>query len=391
MTDPANNAFYPYTPSSNVANEVPAVVSNTSQPVQTGNATLRGAALPDGYHDRPAALPSSMAQFYLPTQITVQQAIRNWEKNFGYQASAFGGSQLLYKPVLLAQAVVRYKDRKTGAEDDERWAFQVDKVDAAGFVRWSDYQSTPVDPTQLSQEPFGAAFYGPLPVGLTDNKRMTALKGEVVDYVYRSAALNVFYNSTLDIYGKPRESRRDYLLRIQQKAREERDAEIDTTTAKYDALIQKIEDKLQKELQGMGIDQQTLKELKRENLYTTGEAVFGLLRGRPGYALSRMSRTRIYKTRAQGRVQEGENNANALEAEITSKQQELQQALKDINDKWAKVATTVEEIKVTPFKKDITLELFGIGWLPAWQAVLNGNPVILPAFTPVANTTPNQT
>jgi hypothetical protein len=343
--------------------------------------TQAGPSLPEGYAERPTALPSSVPQHFLPTLITTQQAIREWEKKFGYEASSFGGAQLLYKPMLLAQLAVRYLDRKTGVEEDQRWSFHVPNVEKSGLIPWGEYQSTPVDPRQVSGEPFGEAFYGTLPSGLTDTKRMTALKAEVVDYVYRSATLTVFYNSTLDLYGGPRDTRRDFLLKVQQKAREARDNEIDVTTQKYDRELEKLDERLRKELRELTYDKQMLGQLKKEDLYTTGEAVLSLLRGRTTYTLSRMSRTRRYKTQAQERAVSSEHAVADLEQQIDTKQQELQRVLREINDKWARIATTVEEVKLTPYKKDVTLEIYGIGWIPNWYAVLNGQPMMLPAFT----------
>jgi phage host-nuclease inhibitor protein Gam len=93
-----------------------------------------------------------------------------------------------------------------------------------------------------------------------------------------------------------------------------------------------------------------------------------------------MSRTRRYKTQAQERAVASEHAVADIEQQIESRQQELQRVLKDINDKWARVATSVEEVKLTPYKKDITLEIYGIGWVPTWYAVLNGQPMMLPAF-----------
>jgi hypothetical protein len=346
----------------------------------TMSLTQKGPNLPEGYGAKPPVLSASKAQFYLPTVYNVQQAIRTWEQRMGFEASSFGGSQLLYRPMLLAQVVVRYLDRKTGAEDDQRWAFHVPNVEPAGFVRWSDYQATPIDPAQVSQEPYGEAYYGTPSSGLTDSKRMTALRNELIDYVYRSAALTVFYNRTLDVYGTARESRRDFLLRAQQLSREQRDREIDEVTAKFDAALLKLEERLKKELRELGGDQQAVDELKREDLYTTGEAIMSLLRGRTTYTLSRMSRARRYKKQAQESLYSTEQMIHDLENQIEAKQNELQEALRVVKDKWAKEATTAEEVKITPLKKDIALEIFGIGWIPSWYAVLNGQPVILPAY-----------
>jgi phage host-nuclease inhibitor protein Gam len=93
-----------------------------------------------------------------------------------------------------------------------------------------------------------------------------------------------------------------------------------------------------------------------------------------------MSRARRWKTQAQERAVAGEHEVADLENQIESTQQELQRVLIAINDKWAKVAMSVEETKLTPYKKDIALEVYGIGWIPTWYIVLNGQAVMLPAF-----------
>ncbi|HLY29241.1 MAG TPA: DUF87 domain-containing protein [Aggregatilineales bacterium] len=343
--------------------------------------TQPGATVPDGYSEKRPVLPSTTAQFFLPTLITTQQAITDYERRTGTTASSFGGAQLLYRPVLLAQVAARYLDRKTSVEEDQRWAFQVPNLDKVSLVRWGEFQATPSDPTQVSGEPFGEASYGAMPPGLTDSKRMTTLKAEVVDYVYRSASLVIFHNATLDIYGKPRENRRDFLIEVQQKAREARDAEIDTTTKKFDKQLDQLDEKMRKLLRTLNYDKANLDALKREDLYTTGEAVLGLLKGRTTFTLSRMSRTRRYKTQAQERTVGTEADLADLEEEMKKRQQELQDALKEVNDKWGKIATTVEEIKLTPMKKDLTLEIFGIGWTPIWYVVLNGQSLTLPAYS----------
>src|SRR5260221_1319155 len=271
-------------------------------------------------------------------------------------------------------------DRKTSVEEDQRWAFQVPNLDKASLIHWSEFQAATTDPNQVSNEPFGAAYYGPLSPGLTDSKRMNTLKTDVIDYVYRSATLNLFFNSTLNIYGSPHDNRRDFMIKVQQKAREARDTEIDTTTKKYDKQLDILDDKLRKVLRTLNYDKTSLEALKREDLYTTGEAVLGLLKGRTTYTLSRMSRTRRYKAQAQERSVGAEQEVADIEEEIQQRQTELQNALKEVNDKWAQVAMNVEETKLTPFKKDMTLEIYGIGWVPAWYVVLNNQPVTLPAF-----------
>lgn len=303
----------------------------------------------------------------------------------GLAASNFGGASLLYQPVLLAQLAVRYIDRKSGIETDQHWAFHVPNVDAAGFIRWNEHIASSVPIAQLASQPFGQAAYGLLSAGLTDAKRLKTLRDEVIDYVARSATLTLHYNSDLDAYGKPGEDQRDFVSRSNQSAREERDKEIDEMTAKYEKLIDQLDLRLRRELRQLTSDKEVLDELKREDLYTTGEAVMSLMKGRTAYTLSRMSRARRYKKQAQERAIGSEQDVISLEEQIEAKKSELQNELQAINAKWAKIAQQTEEYKVKPFKKDIALEAFGIGWVPMWYAVINAQPLILPAFVSSGN------
>src|SRR5258708_34244212 len=137
-------------------------------------------------------------------------------------------------------------------------------------------------------------------------------------------------------------------------------------TKKADKDLDKLDEKLRKDLRDLNYDKQMLDALKREDLYTTGEAVLGLLHGRTSFTLSRMSRTRRYKTGAQERTVSAEAAVADVEQQIDARQKALQAQLKEVNDKWAKVATTVAEAKRKPYKKDITVEMFWSAWVPTW-------------------------
>jgi len=55
-------------------------------------------------------------------------------------------------------------------------------------------------------------------------------------------------------------------------------------------------------------------------------------------------------------------------------------ALKEIEDRWAQTVNDVNELPITPAKKDIFVELFGIAWAP-YYLVRSGDQVNeIPAF-----------
>ena len=289
-------------------------------------------------------------------------------------------SLILCSPFLLAQVSVRYQDRKTQLFGTRQFCYLVPSVDQAGIVHWDESESRPLDTRRLSGEPLAAAFFGDLPLGLTDLKRMAALRREIVDVVYNTKGLQVPYNAALDLYGNPDSDFATFRSQLQQTAREKRDAEMDALTAKYEKVIDRIEDQQRKKGLKLETQRRTLSDIKREQLFTTGEAVLGLMKGRTSFTLSRMSRNAVYKQRSQGQVELTQLDVQQLEEEKAQTVQEYEAAVRDLNERWAKVATTIEQYQITAYKKDINVDLFGIGWVPYWYALVNNQPLMLPAL-----------
>jgi hypothetical protein len=339
-----------------------------------------GVSLPDGFNMTPPPLPSTVAQYFLPSDLALQQAVTAWEQRTGMRAAPYGGSLILYDSFLIGQAEVRYADRKSSVTTVEAFAYHIPNVAKAGLVQWDEFRTTYVDPREISQSPFGDAAYGDLAPGLTDTKRMTALKTELVDYIYKTASLTLMYNPDLNLFGQPGMSRRDFLVQAQGIARQNRDTEIDQTTAKYEKQFDVLEAKMRKTAQMLDSNRKELDNAKNEELFTTGEAVLSLLRGRTTYTLSRMSRARRYKNYAEGDLSQKEMTITELERQLNDLEDEMQRVLADVNNKWGKIASEVEEYRITPYKKDIYLGIFGVGWRPNWLVLVNGQPTLIPAW-----------
>ena len=76
---------------------------------------------------------------------------------------------------------------------------------------------------------------------------------------------------------------------------------------------------------------------------------------------------------AQQRIQE-------LEAQLQETEAEMKQELARVDRKWRTIAEAVEEYRITPYKKDIHLSLFGVGWWPHWLLPTQGQPILLSAW-----------
>src|SRR5690606_25444862 len=97
--------------------------------------------------------------------------------------------------------------------------------------------------------------------------------------------------------------------------------------------------------------------------------------------LSRMSRAAVYSKQSKNDISQHQLGLEEIARDMAQAEQDYEAALREINERWARVAAQFEPYVITPYKKDITLDLFGIGWAPYWYAVINQQPVLLPAYT----------
>ena len=355
-------------------------LTQPSIPLDTGLQSRPVAEDANDVNGAPPPVSATTAQYYLPTTVSREQAMAAWERKTGIPVSSYGGAALMYRPILLAQAQARYTDRKSDVTTVQAYAYHVPHVARAGLIHWDEYRAPYTDPRDLSQTPLMEAGYGDLSPGLADGKRLTELKREVVDYIYQTASLVLMHNPGLDLYGQPEMNRRDFLIQAQTLARQARDGELDKVMSQYDKKFDDLEARLRKKARDLAAGQQQFDAVKNEEMFTTGEALLSLLRGRTTYTLSRVSRARRYKNYVQEDVTDAEAAIAELEAQVDGLHAEMENALHQIQDRWARAAAVVEDYRITPYKKDIYLDAFGIGWKPHWVVVVNGQQQLISAW-----------
>ncbi len=335
---------------------------------------------PPGFSAMPPTLPPSVYQYYLPTDYTVEQAIRNWEA-WTRQPAAHVETRrrLLYRASLLAQTMVRFAHAKTGFSETYTYAFIVPTLPRVPMLDWGQYVSDPFDPHALNLEPFTTAYYADIPSALRTGSGFKDLQNNLIDWIYYNAALSMYFNPVLKMYSGVNEDRRDFVARLQAVAREQRDAEIDRVASRYDQKLAALEQQYQRKAKRLESEQDELEDRKREELLTAGESLIQLMKGRAYYTLSRTSRMRRYTTMSKDQVSTIEQDLQRIVEQFNATEQEMQQALQAVQDKWVQALQQIEETRISPLKKDINVILYGIGWVPYWDVVINGSPTVVSA------------
>jgi hypothetical protein len=219
-----------------------------------------------------------------------------------------------------------------------------------------------------------------LPLGLQDEKRVKSLESELVDFLYNTARLIIPRHEQFKLFGDPDTDLSQFQAMVYQKAREARDAEVDSLSKKYGGLMDRLEDKLRRKERELTSEKLEIKDRKQEQLFTGGEAILSILKGRTNYTLSRLSRASRYKKQTEVDLAESQEVISEIEREMYDLEQEYERMLNESNNRWTQIANNIQEHIITPYKKDIYVNIFGIGWVPHYYVNVGGQPIVVPAF-----------
>ncbi len=343
--------------------------------VKTAVSAASGAGEMPGSQTKPAA-PGQVTEYFLPENLSLQKAAQEYGRFLPPDASAAG---TLYQPVLLAQAHVRYLNRKYNLDLERQTAALIIEPDKRGLVRWDEFRVQPIELRALDRSPRPDARFASLGGALTDGKILKSMEADFVDWIYRAGEVQIKANEALGVYAGPDVSEADFATLCQEAAATKAEAEVAKVEAQFQRKVDSLETKLTKEERELEEDEAEYKRRKLEETATHAETLFSLFSKRRRSVSSSMSKRRM-TSRAREEVEESKDEIERLQREIDALEAEMQKALDELEQKWEDVAARTTSIPVTPYKKDITLDLFGIGWMPYHVVMVDNRLETLPAF-----------
>jgi hypothetical protein len=333
---------------------------------------------------RPTAsiVSTSIPQYYLPARRSLEDSVAAWRDETGNKRAQFGQpAELVYHAALLAQAVIRYISPKANVNSDQRFAFVVsERLEVV--PHWAECAARPLDPAALGRAaPEGARQNPDLPPGLSDPKKLAAWQKDLVTYLYRTGDFTLHQNTALKLYSRPGQSYEEFRAACQRAAEARRAEEIEKARARYDRKLDALEAKLAEEKREMAEDQEELKARQAESRWTDIENVLGVVIGRTPYRMfSASTAKKRLAQQAKDDIAESAQVLADLEARVAATKEEAQTAFQAVMDKWQAAAQDIHDLRLTPKRSDILVELFGVGWLPHWQIEVDGKIEAIAAY-----------
>lgn len=327
--------------------------------------------------DVPPAIPGSLPEYYFPVNRGPMEALKAAGRATEGEVP---NPKTLYRAALVAQARVAYLERKYNLGEEVLYTARIDELKRKGLIRWENFITTPINLDDLSDQASPGAYYEtPDNLVLDDSTFIKGLEADFADWIYRTQALSVRQNEALAVVAGPGVSEEEFRQLCAEAVEEKKDEAIDAVKDKYEAKLDKLEAKLKKETLEFEEDKQELEHRRLEEVGKGIENALGLFSGRRKSISTSLTKRRM-TSKAKSDLEASELDVKNAEAEMAAMEKELAEELQEVEARWKDVLDEATELRVSPYKKNIFVEVFGVVWLPYYAFEAGEGWETVPAF-----------
>lgn len=323
---------------------VPAAAPATAAAVPAPAPTPTGTAVPAT--KQPPTLPPDITAFYLPVRGAVAET-------------------LVYQPRLLGVAKVHFSDAKAKVDLSQDVLYLTPITDAAIPVNWEEAEPAGITAADLSKtaQP-GAAFAG-LPPAASQAKNYPVWNRTFAAWLAGHERLDLLRSPSLGILSQPGEDERDFRIRLQQLARERRDAAVEALRQKYAPKLATLQERVRRAEQAVAREQADARQRQMQSAISIGATLLGAFSGRR--ALGRATTAARDLSRSAGTKDDIERATETLataQEQLQVLQEEFQTATAALEAKIDPLTEPLEPVSIKPKKADITVQLVTLVWVP---------------------------
>ncbi len=331
-----------------------------------------------GFMATPPAVAPEVRQVFLPCTVDERAAIQQVGAAAGAQVEVKRVS-LLYDAGILGAATVRFVDTKRAINAQNEVLLLAGGVRQLGGLDWGQAERLHLTSNTLASQPepvdkVQGPFYAEPPEGYSNVKAYGSAAKDLADWLYYHEVFDLVIHSDLGVYRRVDEDDRAFAIRLQQAARERRDAEVEKLRTKTEKEIQRVADQLAKERQSLAADEAKAQARQAEQWVNIGESVLSFFTGRSTRrAVSSATSKWNQAQQAAQRVEQSKQEVARFEAEKGQLEEQLLADVADITARWERVTEGLTTEQIKPRRSDVDVRATALAWAPTWQVCYADN------------------
>lgn len=300
-------------------------------------------------------LPAEVTQYFLPIR-----------------SAASGSQRLTYQPMVMGAAEIHYSDSKT-IDMTQQLTMLSPLSEGPIALDWEQASVIDVPVEELESDSESNAAFGTLPSAASKVKNYEKWNKELSTWIYRNHRIELFESPSLDVASNPGESERDFRVRLQQFARENRDKAVEKLRQRYAPKIAKLEEKKRRAEQIVQREAEQAQSQKYQTAISFGATLLSSFLGRKTASLGTLGRATTAARGVSRSMKESGDVARAQETltivnqELLDLDGEFQAEAKSLEQSIDPQTEQLEKVSLKPKKTDITVKVLTFVWAPFWK------------------------
>ncbi|HEX5890358.1 MAG TPA: DUF87 domain-containing protein [Pyrinomonadaceae bacterium] len=296
-------------------------------------------------------LPPDITQYYIPIR------------------SSHDG-KLSYQPMLLGAAEIHYSKSKM-IETTEQVTLLTPIDDGPVDLDWAEAITIDLPLEDLESEPQANAQFTEVPAKASKVRSYATWRKDFASWLYRNQRLELLESPQLRIVSNPGESERDFRVRLQQIAREQRDQAVEKLRQKYAGKFAQLEDRKRRAEQAVAREAEQAKDQKYQTAISFGATLLSSFMGRKrSGVLGRATTTArgVSRTMRQSDdVGRAEDNVAAISQRLADLEAEFRAEVETLERSFDPTTEQLETLSLKPTKANINVKLLTLVWAPYWH------------------------
>ncbi len=279
------------------------------------------------------------------------------------------GNNTFYYPAILGAAQIQFRDPKTKIDYVKQKIFLTPIIDSPLPVNWDEAKETNVKIEDLKKSPSQNFPFADLPSEALNAKNYLIWKKDFHSWLSRTQKLPLYKSPCLNEVSRPEETERDFRIRLQQIAREKRDAQVDKLRQKYSSAFARLDERVRRAQMTFQEQQAQAKSQKYQVAASLGESLLGSFLGRKSSTRASRASREIARSMKESRDKKNaEANLRTLQLDEAKLETQFQSEIANTESKLNPLAETLETISVIPNKANIEVQLLTLVWTNSLRA-----------------------
>ena len=287
-----------------------------------------------------------------------------------YLPASGAGQGLEYFPALAGWIDVHYSSTTYKVSASHKLALAAMLEEGPVVLDWDMAEEITLDPADLETEPLTGPYFADLPAIAKNVRKYAKWNKDFLRWVRQNRPMLIYRSKRFNLSSNPQETKGEFLARLAQASREKRDLEVEKLRRRYSSKFNTLNNRLMRAEQAVMREKEQSKSSKIQTAISFGTTILGAFLGRKAVSVGSAGRlgtamrsaSRIRKESMD--VHRAQETLEATKLGLAELDQRLETDIERIESAFDPDSETIQEILVKPKSSDMTLEFFGLVWMP---------------------------